>query len=125
MFEGLKGLAGLAGLMKDLPRIKAALDQVRQTLEARKVEAEAGGGAVHVTANGLLRILSIEIDPVLLAGLVDVNRPEDRGMASDLIASAVNAALERARQTAQEELGAAARELGLPLPPGALEGLLT
>ena len=46
MFEGFKGMAGLAGLMKDLPKIKAKMQEVRQRLGERSVTAETGGGAV-------------------------------------------------------------------------------
>lgn len=125
MFEGLKGMAGLAGLMKDLPRLKARMEQVKAELGNRTVEAETGGGAVRVTATGLLRVQSIHVDQALLSGLVEVSEPADRAMAEDLIAGAVNAALEKAREMAQHELASAAGEMGLPIPPDALGGLMS
>src|SRR5690606_10131580 len=94
MFEGLKGMAGMANLMKDLPKIKARMEQVRDELGRITVEAETGGGAVRVTANGQLRIVGLHIDQPLVAGLVDSTNPDDRAMAEDLIVGAVNAALE-------------------------------
>ena len=45
-------------------------------------------------------------------------------MAEDLIAGAVNAALRKAREMAEKEAAAVAGELGLPLPPGGLGGLI-
>jgi DNA-binding protein YbaB len=124
MFDKLKGMAGLAGLMKDLPRIKAKFEEVKGRLAQLTTTAETGGGAVRATVNGQMRIVSIEVDQALLAGLIDSANPEDRALASDLIAGAVNAALEKAKEMAAKEMGAAAEELGLPIPPGGLAGML-
>ena len=107
MFEGLRNMAGLAGLMKDLPRIKAKMDEVQERLERITVEASTGGGAVTVTANGKMKIMSVKVDPALLAGLVDAN-----------------AAIEKARERAGAEFQEAAQDLGLPIPPGGVQGLM-
>ena len=45
-------------------------------------------------------------------------------MAEDLIVGAVNAALEKARERAEQELANAAAELNLPIPASGLGGLL-
>ena len=45
MFDQLKGMAGMAGLLRDLPRIKAKMEQVKEELGRITVEAETGGGA--------------------------------------------------------------------------------
>ncbi len=125
MFDSLKGMAGLAGLLKDLPRIKAKMEQVKQQLGEQTVSAQTGGGAVQVTANGLMRVVSLELDQSLLRGLVDPANPDDRALAEDLIVGAVNTALEKAREMAQQQMVAAADELGVPVPPGAIEGLMS
>ena len=124
MFEGLKGMASLAGLMKDMPKFKARLDETKRRLAESTVESETGGGAVRVVANGMMEVISVEVDPALLAALVDGDREEDRGMAQDLIAAAVNAALRKSRELAQQALADGAAEMGLPVPPG-LEDLLS
>jgi DNA-binding protein YbaB len=125
MFENLKGMAGLAGIMKDLPRIKAKLEEVKQQLGEMTVEADTGGGAVRVTANGLLRVVSVKLDAALIAGLVDPANEQDRAIAEDLITGAVNTALQKARELAEREMASAAGEMGLPLPPGGLGGLIS
>ena len=124
MFDGLKSMAGLAGIMKDLPRIKARMEQVKEELAALIVEADTGGGAVKVVASAQMQIVSVTIDPALLSGMIDSANPDHRALAEDLIGGAVNAALVKAREAAQDHLAAAARELNLPLPPGGLGGLL-
>jgi DNA-binding YbaB/EbfC family protein len=125
MFDSLKGMASVAGIMKDLPKIRARMEEVKEQLARTTVEAETGGGAVRAVANGQLRIVSIHIDQALLSGLVDSANDDDRAMAEDLITGAVNAALEKAREAAQAAMKDAATDLGLPIPPGDLQGLLT
>ena len=125
MFEHLKGMAGLAGLLKDLPRIRARVQELRRELGEARLTGESGGGAVRATADGLLRIVSIEVDEALLAGLVNPGDPGDRALAQELIAGAVNAALAKARELAERQMAEAAGEFGLPLPPGGLGGLLS
>jgi len=124
MFDQLKGMANLAGLMKDLPRLRAKMDEVKARLETIHVEAETGGGAVRARANGQLRVIGLAVEPALMAGLIDSTNADDRAMAEDLIVGAINAALIKAREAAEEEMASAMQELGLPMPSGGLGGML-
>ena len=124
MFDSLKGMAGMAGMLRDLPRIKARMAEIKRELERVMVESQIGGGAVRVIANGHMRIISIRIDPSLMASLIDSSKADNRALAEDLIAGAVNGALEKAKSAAANKFGDAARELNLPIPPGGLEALL-
>jgi DNA-binding YbaB/EbfC family protein len=93
--------------------MQARLAGLQRELARRTVTGTAGAGLVTVQASGALRVLSIEIDPQLLAG-------GDRAMLQDLVAAAVNAALENAQRMVAEEMQRAAGALGLPpSPPGA------
>jgi hypothetical protein len=124
MFEGVKGLAGLAGIMKDLPRIKEKMEQVKAQLGELQVEAETGGGAVRAVASGHMRLVSLEVEPALLSSLVDVTAEEDQVMARELIVGAVNAAFTKAQEAAHQHIAEAAEDAGLPVPPDAFRGLL-
>src|SRR4051794_40670986 len=125
MFDAFKGMAGMAGLMRDLPKIKARMEQVKRELARITVQAETGGGAGRATANGQFRLVALHIDPPLIAALVEPSNPDDRAMAEDLIVGAVNAAMERARERAEQELAKVAQEMDLPISPdGGLGGLL-
>jgi len=124
MFDSLKNLSGMAGIMKDLPRIKAAMEDVKERLADITVDAETGGGAVRAVVDGKLHVRSVTIEPGMLAGLVDANDPADRELAQDLIAGAINAAMTKARERAEQEMMRAAGELDLPIPPGALDGIM-
>ncbi len=125
MLNNLRSMAGLAGLLKDLPKIKARMEELKRSLANQTVTAEAGGGAVRVTATGLLRVASIDLDGTLMSGLSGPLTPDQHAMAEELIADAVNNALQAARAMAEAEAAAVASELGLPLPPGGLGGLLS
>ena len=71
VFDNLKNLGSVAGLLKDMPRIKAKMEEMKVRLGEMTVEAETGGGAVRCTANGLLQVVKIEVDQVLMTGIVD------------------------------------------------------
>lgn len=124
MFDGLKGMASMAGIMKDLPRIKERLEEVKAELSEMTVEASAGGGAVVAVADGHLRIREVKIDPSMLGAIADTNSDADRQIAEDLVKGAVNAALEKAQEMVTRRLSELASELNLPLPPGGVGGLL-
>jgi DNA-binding protein YbaB len=124
MFDSLRGMAGLAGIMKDLPRIKAKLEEVKAEIAAREVQASTGGGAVTAFASGRLRIVRIEFDHALLAAIVEGDSDDDRALAADLVTGACNGALDKAQEMIAEALSNAAGELDLPIPAGMLEGLL-
>ena len=124
MFDGLKGMAGLAGVMKDLPKIKARLEEAKAQLAETTVEATAGGGAVTAVADGRLRIREVRFDPSMLGAITDGQGEDNRRIAEDLVTGAVNAALEKAQELVTQRLSEVASELNLPLPPGGLGGLL-
>jgi DNA-binding YbaB/EbfC family protein len=102
----------LKSLLETAQRIQTQVGRVKDELGSKAVEAETGGGLVRCSANGRGEILSVTIDPAIMGG--------DKRMVEDLLVGAVNLALERARQLAQEELARATG--GLPLPPGLFGG---
>ena len=103
----------LRNLMETWQRVQEQLSQAKDALGDKQVEAETGGGLVHCVVNGRGEVLSITIEPSLLPG-------NDKKMIEDLLVGAVNLALERARQVAQEDLARVAG--GLAMPPGGLGG---
>jgi DNA-binding protein YbaB len=102
--------------------MQAKFEAVKCELAAMTVESETGGGAVHVVVSADLKVQSIRIDPAVMGSLVDPGSPEDHRMAEELVAGAINTAMDRAREMAQAHLAKAAGDLGLPIPPGGLLG---
>jgi nucleoid-associated protein EbfC len=112
-----KGLGQLAGLLQQLPKIRAEMEQLQQRLGQMVAEGDAGAGMVKVRANGKLEILSCTISEEAL-------KQNDKEMLEDLIRAAANQALEKARQLAAEETSKVAESFGVPAGLG-LPGMPT
>lgn len=84
-------------LMGKLKEMQAEMENARNRLDELTITSESGGGMVKVTANGNRKILKIEVDPEIID-------PADKEIMEDLIAAAVNKALEEAEVTAREEI---------------------
>jgi DNA-binding protein YbaB len=127
MFDALKNLGGnlggMASLMKDLPKIKAKMEEVRRKAEHIRVAASSGGGAVTVVASGKLRVESIVLDPYCAKAVAD-DDPANRALAVELIREATNLALDQAQAAMANELATAARDLNLPISPEQLKEFL-
>lgn len=121
MFDNLKAMGAVAGLLKNQDKLKAAMERVKRTLADTRLTGESGGGAVRAIVTGDLRVLSIEVGPALAAGLA---ADSSRRMAETLITDAVNDGLRKAQAEAGRLVSAEAKELGLPDLPGGLSGLL-
>jgi DNA-binding YbaB/EbfC family protein len=85
-------------LMGKLKEMQAEMERARQRLDDITITAESGGGMVVVTANANRKVLKITVD----ADLMDRN---DKEIMEDLIAAAVNKAMEAAENVAREEIG--------------------
>jgi nucleoid-associated protein EbfC len=94
----------LRALLARAQEMQSKLAAAQRDLARRTVEASSGGGMVTAVVSGELRVAELRIDPSLLA-------TGDREMLQDLVAAAVNAAMARAQQMLQEEMGKIA---GLP-----------
>lgn len=101
MFDQLKNMAGLMGQAKEM---KAKFEEVQKELARKTVEADAGAGAVRVTMNGKMEVLSVNIDKAMLMTLAGEGAQADQQMIEDLIAAAFNAALAKAQKLMQEEM---------------------
>ena len=104
MTDGLN-MADMFGKMMEMQQRMA---DTQEALGEVTVTAEAGGGMVTVTANGLQRVTAIKID----RDAVDV---DDLELLEDLVIAGVNKALEEAAAVAKEHMSKAA---GSFLPPG-------
>lgn len=110
MFEQMKLLGAISGLMKNKDKLQAAAERVRNRLETLRVTGEGGAGAVRAVATGTLRVESVELAPSLSAALASDGA---RTHAESLIAEAVNDAVTKAQQRAREIISAELDELGL------------
>jgi DNA-binding YbaB/EbfC family protein len=98
----------LAGLMKQAQQMQENMRRAQEELAKIDVEGQSGAGMVKVTVSCRNEVRRIQIDPSLFE--------DDRDMLEDLLVAAVNDALRKAEQTAQEKMAGLTH--GLPLPPG-------
>ncbi len=94
-------------LMKEAQKMQAKIAKMQEELKEKTVEASSGGGMVKVVCNGQQEIIDIEIEPELL-------EEKDVEMLRDLILAAVNEALRRSREIAEEEMGKITGGLNFP-----------
>ena len=92
--------------LKQAQQLQRQMARVQEDLEAATVEGSAGGGVVRAVVTGKMRLESIHIDPDVAA--------EDVAMLEDLVAAAVNDALERAQEMAAARMGALTGGLNIP-----------
>jgi DNA-binding YbaB/EbfC family protein len=97
----------LGALMRQAQQMQEQVAYLQKALEEVIVEGSSGAGMVKVKATASQRITAVEIDPSVLG--------EDRDMLQDLVTAAVNNALDKAREVAQERMAAI-------FPPGMLPG---
>jgi len=108
-----EGVGGLGDLLRRAMEAKTQIERIQQETARQTAEGAAGGGVVRAVANGAGELVSITIEPSLLAA-------GDAEMIQDLTTAAVNVALRNARQLVSEAVGQAAGGLGLGL--GGLTG---
>jgi len=111
MFDMFKGMGQMAGLLRNLPKIKEEMEQLQQRLGQVVVEGDAGAGMVKVRFNGRLEMIAFSLSE-------DAMKLNDREMLEDLIKAAVNQGLVKAREQVAEETSKMTAGLGLALPGG-------
>lgn len=100
-------LGNLADLMRNAGKLRESVEKATEALGQVQVEGTAGGGGVVAKVNGKLEVLSVRIEPKLLAD-------GDVELLEDMVAAAVNQGLSKAREAAARSLATMAG--GLPLP---------
>ena len=97
----------LAGLMQQAQKMQQEMQKAQEELANMVVTGEAAGGLVKVTMTGKHAVRRVEIDPSLLS---------DREMLEDIVAAAINDAVNRVASTMQDRMSE--MTAGMPLPPG-------
>jgi DNA-binding YbaB/EbfC family protein len=107
MFDGLKNIGNLPGLMAKAREMQEKMKSIQEDLARRNVTADAGGGMVEATVNGRLELIKIRIDK----SRVDVN---DTEMLEELIVAAVAAGQAKAGDMVKSDMQRVTADLGLP-----------
>jgi len=99
---------GLGGMMKQAQKMQENMQKAQEELASMEVVGKAGGGMVEVTMTGRHDVKRVNIDDALLS--------EDKDMLEDLIAAAVNDAVQMVEKTSSEKMSGMMG--GMSLPPG-------
>ncbi|HYW35718.1 MAG TPA: YbaB/EbfC family nucleoid-associated protein [Balneolaceae bacterium] len=103
----------MAEMFGKFSEMQSKMEEAQNELKKVRVEAEAGGGMVKVTANGQQQIIKIDLDK-------DVIDPDDKEMLEDLVVAGVNKALEKAEEAAQKKMQDAYKDM---MPGGGIPGM--
>ena len=100
-------MSNLGKIVKQAARMQQQMAEIQAQLASRTVEGSSGGGAVKVIAKCDGTVASIKISPQAI-------NPADAQLLEDMIVSAVNQALDQARQISSAEMGKATQGFNLP-----------
>lgn len=94
-------------LMQQAKDMMNRMEQMRNEVAQRTVEATVGGGIVKAVARGDNTLVSIHIEP-------EAVDPQDVDMLQDMIVAAVNEAMKKAQEMMGNELGKLTGGLKIP-----------
>ena len=96
---GYGGLGGMnqSQMMKQAQKMQQELAKMQEELEQAEYTAAAGGGVVRATVSGKRELTKLEIDP-------EAVDPEDVEMLQDMVIAAVNEALRKAEDAANQNM---------------------
>ncbi len=92
---GMQG--GMANLMRQANQLQLKMKKAKEELETREYEGTSGGGAVSVKVRGEHEVIGLKINE-------DVMKAGDVEMLQDLILTATNDALKKAKETSAAEM---------------------
>ncbi|MDN5925381.1 MAG: YbaB/EbfC family nucleoid-associated protein [Xanthomonadales bacterium] len=95
-------------LMQQAQQMQEQMKRAQEELANMEVIGQAGGGMVKITMSGRHEVRRVEIDPSLLG--------DDKEMAEDIVAAAINDAVNKIAEATQQRMGGLTQ--GLNLPPG-------
>jgi DNA-binding YbaB/EbfC family protein len=85
-------------MMKQVKKMQEQMMKAQEELGTKTIEGSAGGGVVTVSINGHKKLLNIKIKP-------EAVDPEDIEMLQDLVLTAVNDAIGKADELANQDMG--------------------
>ncbi|EIJ80126.1 hypothetical protein PB1_07192 [Bacillus methanolicus PB1] len=103
----MRGMGNMQNMMKQMQKMQKKMAQAQEELGEKKVEGTAGGGMVTVIATGHKEIVEVKINQ-------EAVDPDDVEMLEDLVLAAVNDALKKVDELANETMGQFTKGLNLP-----------
>lgn len=98
----------LGNIMQQAQKMQGDFKKMQEEVNAMQVMGASGGGLVTILMTGKREARKVTIDPSLLG--------EDKDMLEDLVAAAINDAVNKVAKMKKEKM--AGITAGMPLPPG-------
>jgi len=98
---------GAGSMMKQVQQLQAQMMQAQEQLATETVTVSVGGGAVTVAMTGQQELREVKINP-------EAVNPDDVDMLQDLIMAAVNEALVKSRELAEQKMAPLTGALNIP-----------
>ena len=98
----------LGNIMQQAQKMQEDLKKAQEELALVQVQGESGGGLVTIVMTGKREARKVTIDNSLLG--------EDKDMLEDLVAAAINDAVNKVAKMKKEKMSGITA--GIPLPPG-------
>jgi nucleoid-associated protein EbfC len=98
----------LGNIMQQAQKMQEDLKKAQQELEMMQVTGESGGGLVTIVMTVKREARKVTIDPSLVG--------EDKDMLEDMVAAAINDAVNKVGKMKKEKMSEITA--GLPIPPG-------
>ena len=98
----------IAQMMQQAQKMQENLQKAQEEIAKLEVTGSAGGGMVEVTMTGRHEVRRVRIDRKLMA--------DDPEMTEDMLAAAINDAVNKVAEASREKLGGVSS--GMNLPPG-------
>ncbi len=93
--------------MRAIQQMQNRLQKIQEELAELEVQGTAGGGAVVATVSGSKEFRGIRIDPAA----VD---PEEVELLEEMVAAAINSAMDEASRVAEEKMSVLTGGLNIP-----------
>lgn len=97
----------MSSIMQQAQQMQEKMKDIQAELAKKSIVGSAGGGMVNVTVNGQGDVMAVEIEHALLS-------PSEAQMLQDLIVSATNEAIRKAKELSKRELAQLTGGLNLP-----------
>jgi nucleoid-associated protein EbfC len=98
----------LGNIMQQAQKMQEDLKKAQEELALMQVQGQSGGGLVTIVMTGKREARKVTIDDSLLG--------EDKDMLEDLVAAAINDAVNKVAKMKKEKMSDITS--GIPLPPG-------
>ncbi|OIP35565.1 MAG: nucleoid-associated protein, YbaB/EbfC family [Deltaproteobacteria bacterium CG2_30_63_29] len=102
-----KSKGGLNNILNQAQRLQGKLGRLEDEMKSKTVEASAGNGKVTAVINGNRELLALSIAPEVISS-------ENPELLENLIISAINLALENAREMVNQEMSKVTGGFSIP-----------